>query len=152
MTQPRGIMKLTLRHRFPEMSIDRADVLWGIRRQAGNGDLFDPASQAGVKAHAFAVGRDDVAVCGFRPLRFRRRRAMPLAAASEYNPQCTMCLARLPEVTRTAAEVWPSLAERVAIPDTQAAKLAHREAPALLVVSTKPAPRRRAARDKTRAA
>jgi hypothetical protein len=146
-----GLMKLNLRTRLPEMSMDRSEVLWGIRRQAGSGDLFDPASQAGSKAHAFAVGRDDVAVCGFKPLRFGRRRAMPLAAASEYNPQCTKCLARLPEVTRSATEIWPSLEERVAIPEAHGMKLTFRPAPALVVVESKPAPKRYA-KDMTRAA
>jgi len=133
------------------MSIDRTEVLWGIRRQAGSGDMFDPASQAGVKAHAFAVGRDEVAVCGFRPLRFGRRRAMPVAAATHYNPQCTKCLARLPEVTKSAADVWPTLTERVEIPEMGPLTVHQRPAPALAVVKRGPAPRR-FAKDMTRAA
>jgi hypothetical protein len=144
-------MKINLRNRFPEMSIDRSEILWGIRRQAGSGDLFDPASQAGIKAHAFAVGRDDIAVCGFRPLRLGRRRAMPIAAASEYNPQCSKCLARLPEVTRTAAAVMPSLTERVAIPDGRYLGIRRKAAPPLVVVARTKAPLR-LAKDMTRAA
>ena len=144
-------MKLNLRHQFPEMSIDRSEVLWGIRRQAGSGDMFDLASQAGVKAHAFAVGRDDIAVCGFRPLRFGRRRAMPVAAATEYNPQCTKCLARLPEVTRSAVAVMPSLQERVAIPDARPLRTRRKAAPALVAVASTKAPLR-LAKDMTRAA
>jgi len=144
-------MKLNLRHQFPEMSIDRSEVLWGIRRQAGSGDMFDPASQAGAKAHAFAVGHDDVAVCGFRPLRFGRRRAMPVAAATAYNPQCTKCLARLPEVTKSAVAVLPTLSERVEIPEVGRLNFRNRPAPALAVVKNAPGPRR-LAKDMTRAA
>jgi hypothetical protein len=145
-------MKLNfLRQPLPEMSLDRSEVVWGIRRKAGCGDLFDPSAQRGETAHAFAAGRDDIAVCGFRPLRFRRRRAMPLAAATDYNPQCAKCLARLPDVTLSAIVV-PTLAERVAIPAKRQLKIRRQTAPALVVVTTsKPTPKR-FAKDMTRAA
>jgi hypothetical protein len=76
---------------------------------------------------------------------------MPIAAASEYNPQCSKCLARLPEVTRTAAAVMPSLTERVAIPDGRYLGIRRKAAPPLVVVARTKAPLR-LAKDMTRAA
>jgi len=144
-------LNLTFRPEPPEMSLDRAEVVWGIRRQAGCGDLFDPSAQAGTTSHAFAAGRDDVAVCGFRPLRFRRRRAMPVAAATEYNPRCPKCLARLPEVTRSALVVVPTLTERVAIPEASRLTIQRKRAPEPVQIVKRSDPRRRA-KDLTRAA
>lgn len=125
-----------LRSRLPEMSVDRTEIVWGIRRKSGCGDLDDPRAQAGATAHAFAAGRDEIAVCGYRPMRWSRRRAMPLAAASEYNAQCTKCLARLPLVTKSAAAVMPTLNERLAIPVKRSARARRKAAPGAAALAT----------------
>jgi hypothetical protein len=88
-----------------EREFNAHEVMWGVRRRAGYGDTDDPSAHAGLIQHAFLIGDATTALCGFKPLRFGRRRAMPLALATDYNPHCRRCLSAvaLPATTLTEA-------------------------------------------------
>ena len=67
-------------------------LLWGVRRRRGYSEIDDPWSHDGLDQHAFVVGNDTAALCGFRPFRWRSP-AVPLAIARDENPRCRRCLA-----------------------------------------------------------
>ena len=74
------------------------DVVWGVRRRRGYGPIDDPRAHAGRTQHAFLVGSDAEALCGYRSQgRLGRRLAVPLALATDYNPYCRRCLSAIPE-------------------------------------------------------
>jgi len=79
------------RNRFARVDIPPGSLLWGVRRRRGFSDLYDPRAHDGLTQHAFIVGNDVRAVCGFRPYRWRGQ-AVPLTAARDANPQCRKCL------------------------------------------------------------
>jgi hypothetical protein len=74
------------------------DVLWGIPIREGFDELDDPWYHRGVMQHAFLLGNDRVALCGFRsPLfgprdRRRPRLGLPMGDA---NPFCEGCVRRV---------------------------------------------------------
>ncbi len=75
-------------------------ILWGVTRREGCLDLDDPKAHAGLVQHAFALGNDERAVCGYRPPRrrsaFSKAMRVELTAPSpEYNPPCGKCLSRV---------------------------------------------------------
>jgi hypothetical protein len=75
------------------------EVLWGVERRPGCFDLEDPIAHAGRIQHAFPMGRDSMAVCGFRP-RLRRdfdgaQRPLLAAAHQALNPRCAPCARRV---------------------------------------------------------
>ena len=76
---------------------DPDSVLWGVARREGCNDLDDPRAHAGLTQHAFALGQDDRALCGFRPPRRRspfspEPRPELAGASSDYNPTCRACV------------------------------------------------------------
>ena len=68
------------------------DVHWGVRRRRGFSEFDDPAAHRGLTQHAFLVGYDRIALCGYRPVGRRDRTVVPLAAATPGgNPMCAAC-------------------------------------------------------------
>lgn len=72
------------------------EVIWGVPRRAGHDDRDDPKAHAGLTQHAFELGDDDRAICGFEP---SKRGASPTAKAraqlatpsARLNPRCAKC-------------------------------------------------------------
>ena len=75
------------------------EVLWGVERRPGHFDLEDPKGHAGRIQHAFPMGRDEAAICGFRPALRRDfdgvRRPLLAAASAGLNPRCGACAAQI---------------------------------------------------------
>lgn len=67
------------------------DIEWGIRRRSGYSQMDDPVAHRGLVQHAFLMGVDTRAICGYKPLRWRQRRAAPLAIPTSENPYCPEC-------------------------------------------------------------
>jgi hypothetical protein len=71
------------------------DVLWGVPRRAGYSDTDDPEQHAGVTQHAFELGLDERAICGFVAPRRRSMASLEtrpqLATAGPDNPRCSRC-------------------------------------------------------------
>ena len=76
-----------------DRSVSPNDVIWGVRRKMGYDVVDDPWRHRGITQHAYYVGHDTIALCGYRPFRWRRSIRVPLAAATELNPACPSCLA-----------------------------------------------------------
>lgn len=74
-------------------------VLWGVPRRDGASDTDDPLAHVGVVQHAFVLGQDDRAVCGFKTPRYPTvadRSSRPrLALAGPDNAKCPRCRAVL---------------------------------------------------------
>src|SRR3954468_12172081 len=72
-------------------------VLWGVPRKEGSSDTDDPLVHVGVIQHAFVLGQDDQAVCGYKTPRYATtgdKTARPrLALAGRDNPRCRKCTA-----------------------------------------------------------
>jgi hypothetical protein len=77
-------------------AIDPSEVVWGVKRRSGFGDLDDPSAHAGLTMHAFPVGNSSRAICGYRPLSTFTRRLVALAAVTEYNAPCRECASLAP--------------------------------------------------------
>ena len=76
--------------------VPASSVVWGIARRRDCFDLEDPGAHAGVTQHGYREGRDDEALCGYRPPTRRDERATgprpSLAIPSDrYNPCCGRC-------------------------------------------------------------
>jgi hypothetical protein len=76
------------------------DVLWGVARRNGYFDIEDPSAHAGLTQHAFPFGRDEEAICGYRPPRRRDEwnptpRPMLALPSDAYNPRCDRCQSRI---------------------------------------------------------
>ena len=75
------------------------EVIWGIVGQPGYSDTDDPAPNKKTMQHAFELGRDEQAICGFTPPRRRSATGTAtrplLATAGPGNPQCRRCRAIL---------------------------------------------------------
>jgi hypothetical protein len=70
---------------------------WGVARRSWSFDIEDPALHRGLVQHAFVLGRDHLAICGWEtPLKrsFQGPRQPLLALAGPDNPRCPACLAR----------------------------------------------------------
>ena len=65
-------------------------IVWGVRRRDGFSEFDDPRAHGYRMSHAY-FGGQLVALCGYRPFRWRRARSVPLAAATESNPECRKC-------------------------------------------------------------
>ena len=87
------------------------EVVWGVRRRRGYGPMDDPRAHAGRTQHAFPANDETRALCGYRSQRrFSRRLAVPLAAATGYNPFCRRCLSAIPD-SEVARETIADVAE-----------------------------------------
>jgi hypothetical protein len=73
------------------------DVLWGVPLREGHSDTDDPIPHAKLVQHAFLLGVDERAVCGFKPpRRTSLADASPrprLALSGTDNPRCPRCAA-----------------------------------------------------------
>jgi hypothetical protein len=92
------------------------EVLWGTARREAASDRDDPIVHAGLVQHAFLLGDDERAICGFRPpvaSDFGGRARVPqLALPGPDNPRCSSCLrlmagAEPPQGTATETRRWP---------------------------------------------
>jgi hypothetical protein len=85
-------------------------VLWGVARREAASDRDDPLLHTGLVQHAFVLGTDEQAVCGFRPPQSAgfggRTRVPQLALPGVDNPRCSKCV-RLIAETAPAAPVAP---------------------------------------------
>jgi hypothetical protein len=94
-------------------------VIWGVPRRAGLDEQDDPKAHAGLTQHAFEVGNDDRAICGFEPpKRASSPTAKPKAQLSmpntRLNPRCPKCLKLIAvPVTELAAASADTPAEAV---------------------------------------
>jgi hypothetical protein len=85
-------------------------VQWGVVRQPDCFDLEDPARHAGLTQHAFPLGRDWMAACGFEtPLQraFDGVRRPLLAMPSPGNPRCLACTRSIVHAVRPRPEPVP---------------------------------------------
>jgi hypothetical protein len=80
-------------------------VLWGVARREAASDRDDPLLHTGLIQHAFVLGRDEQAVCGFRPpvaAGFGGRTRVPqLALPGAHNPRCGKCVRLIAEAGAT---------------------------------------------------
>jgi hypothetical protein len=87
-----------LRRKKPESAVV-GEVLWGIAGQPGYSDTDDPAPNRNTTQHAFELGHDEEAICGFVPPRRRSSTGAAmhplLATAGPFNPICRKCRAIL---------------------------------------------------------
>src|SRR6476646_6649854 len=76
---------------------EEEQVIWGVPRRAGLDEQDDPKAHGGLTQHAFEIGNDERAICGFEPpkrasgptAKPRAQLAMP---NSRLNPRCPKCL------------------------------------------------------------
>lgn len=90
-------------------------VQWGVPRQPWRFDIEDPAAHRGRTQHAFALGRDQVALCGFEtPLvrAFIGPKQPLLALAGPDNPRCRSCAAVVVPAPPMVPHVSPYAQER----------------------------------------
>ena len=69
-------------------------VQWGVPRKPWTFDIEDPASHSGRTQHAFPLGRDEMAICGFAPPLVKAFVGPPkplLSLAGPDNPRCDRC-------------------------------------------------------------
>jgi len=80
-------------------------VQWGVVRQSGCFDVGDSRRHTGLTQHAFRLGDDRVAVCGFRtPMQgdWDAVRRPLLAMPSLENPRCRPCAGQVLPFARSA--------------------------------------------------
>src|SRR3954447_2754765 len=74
-------------------------VLWGVPRREGSSDTDDPLVHAGLVQHAFVLGQDEQALCGYKTPKYATtadKTARPrLALAGRDNPRCRKCTVAL---------------------------------------------------------
>src|SRR6478672_6829800 len=91
------------------------DVIWGVPRREAASDQDDPLVHAGVIQHAFLIGVDYEAICGFKPpLRsgfVAGTKSPQLALPGRDNPRCPKCSARITSVGTLEEEVQAALAQ-----------------------------------------
>jgi hypothetical protein len=89
-------MPIFRRPRRDSQQVAAEDVLWGVARREASSDRDDPIAHSGLVQHAFVLGADEQAICGFRPpvsVGFDGRVRVPqLALPGPDNPQCSKCL------------------------------------------------------------
>jgi len=99
-------------------------VVWGIPIRNGYDEIDDTHYHRGLTGHAFLVGNDRVALCGYRPPRrgLLSRRPARLGFPSDHlNPACDKCTSRIAQPT----------ASRIAEPTERSAR---KSAPPQLLV------------------
>ncbi len=107
-------MPIFRRPRKDSQQVAADEVLWGVARREAASDRDDPILHSGLIQHAFVLGNDEQAVCGFRPpvsTGFGGRTRVPqLALPGPDNPQCSKCVQLLARTVRAqvnATESWP---------------------------------------------
>jgi hypothetical protein len=89
------------------------DVIWGIPRREAASDQDDPLVHAGVTQHAFLIGVDYEAICGFKPpLRsgfVTGTKSPQLALPGRDNPRCPKCSALVSSVGSLEEEAEAAL-------------------------------------------
>ncbi|MDP8904233.1 MAG: hypothetical protein M3N29_02755 [Chloroflexota bacterium] len=75
-----------------------SEVIWGVALREGHSDDGDPQAHAGALAHAFEIGNDERALCGFEPPKrahatYRTPRAQLALPSAKHNPRCRKCAA-----------------------------------------------------------
>ena len=88
-------------------------VQWGVVRRPGCFDMHDGGQHAGLTQHAFPLGRDWMAVCGFRtPLKraFDGILRPLLAMADSSNPKCGVCARAVVPDARPPSGLEPPIA------------------------------------------
>jgi len=110
-------MPIFRRGQKDRLELGAEDVIWGVPRREGASDRDDPLVHAGLVQHAFEIGIDDRAICGFRPpvrVGFDGASRDPeLALPNDANPRCPKCVTALAEATsaEATAEDAPERAE-----------------------------------------
>lgn len=103
------------------------DLIWGISRRAGYSDTDDPKTHTGVTQHAFELGQDARAICGYGPPQRRSLVGLEprpqLAVPGPDNPRCPKCSAL---IMRQAVSETP--APRVGVLEAIAEEAAQYEA------------------------
>lgn len=88
-------MRIPRRKRIDPGEIQPDNILWGVPRREGYSDTDDPLGHEGLVQHAFLMGNDERALCGFvPPRRLSRADKTPraqLALPGPANPRCRKC-------------------------------------------------------------
>ncbi len=76
---------------------EEEQVIWGVPRRAGLDEQDDPKAHGGLTQHAFEIGNDERAICGFEPPKrasspTSKPRAQLAVPNSRLNPRCPKCL------------------------------------------------------------
>lgn len=84
--------------REPSPTFTEAQVIWGVPLREGHSDDDDPRAHQGVAQHAFEIGSDERAVCGFEPPKrthgtYKAPRPQLGLPSGRYNPRCKKCAA-----------------------------------------------------------
>jgi len=99
------------------------DVIWGVPRRETASDQDDPLLHAGVTQHAFLIGVDYQAICGFKPaLRtgfVAGTKSPQLALPGRDNPRCPKCSALITSVGTLEKEAEAERAQVLATTDDQ---------------------------------
>jgi len=100
---------------------EEEQVIWGVPRRAGLDEQDDPKAHGGLTQHAFELGNDERAICGFEPPKrasgpTAKPRAQLAVPNPRLNPRCPKCvkLIAVPVVVVEAAE---EAAEDLAVED-----------------------------------
>jgi len=103
MSPPRLFGRRHERHQF-----NPADVLWGIPLRPRHSDDDDPAAHRGSVQHAYPIGIDARAICGYEPPKYQTAggpsRAALALASDAYNPRCLKCSALISTASAEAAD------------------------------------------------
>ena len=87
---------------------EEEQVIWGVPRRSGLDEQDDPKAHGGLTQHAFEIGNDERAICGFEPPKrasspTSKPRAQLAVPNSRLNPRCPKCL-KLMAVPAVAVE------------------------------------------------
>ena len=92
--RPTWLHALALHH-WKQRRFEESEVSWGIQLRPGYCDSSNPAAHHGATQHAFLLGHDTMALCGFRAVNGgfgRKRKVAKLGLPSaDHNPRCSRC-------------------------------------------------------------
>jgi hypothetical protein len=112
------------------------DVLWGIVTRDGFDELDDPSWHTGMTAHAYLLGDDGEAICGFHPPKSRvrgRERARLGLPSPGVHRTCTRCAARVTAPRQAMPVSFVLRRPMVPVPVVAAPTPATNQAPPALV-------------------
>ena len=97
-------------------------MIWGVPLREGHSDDDDPRAHQGVAQHAFEIGSDERAVCGFEPPKrshgiYKAPRPQLGLPSGRYNPRCKKCAALVVPVGSEADDTGQPAAAVEARPD-----------------------------------